>query len=241
MDEDIEARKRFIYEQVGEEALNILKNSGLDTDKAVTNLLKVQKARERELEAQAKFRTVDDIMTSELVYRSQKLEDIYGKEYSKRLQLIGLDKNQVNQTYSQEKLILSSEIGIFQGQREEPWARRYFIVQGVTKDNLPKPGQFTLSELIAITDDANAAFWRDHHFLSEETWGALCIAACCAQYTEARYAYAFKERVKSLGWSKEQDGSYTKNECLLLERLKWDRHENPAWTHESTDLKQFKR
>ena len=88
-----------------------------------------------------------------------------------------------------------------------------------------------------ITDDANAAFWRDHEWRPEKAWQALCIAACCAQYTEARYAKAFNERTQEMGWSKPQGNAYIKNECLLTERLKWGNSQDSAWTKETTDLK----
>ncbi|MDD5192133.1 MAG: hypothetical protein PHH54_00850 [Candidatus Nanoarchaeia archaeon] len=239
MENKIEARKKFIYEQVGEEAIKLLKESGLNIDNAVTNILREQEEQREKLEAQAEFGTVEDIMTSELVYKSKSTEDVFGKEYSRRLYLIGLDDNQIKGLHQVESLILST--GSMSEERKQPWVRRYFIMPDSTPEKMPKVGEMTLSELILITDDANSAFWRDHHVLSGEAWQALCIAACCAQYTEARYAYGFNARTEKLGWSKAQSGAYTKNECLLTERLKWGHHENPAWTPETTNLEQFKR
>ena len=240
MDDEIEARKNFIYEQVGEEALKILKDSGLDIDAGVTKILREQEEQGVKLEMQAKFGTVEDMMSSELVYKSGSLDDVFGKEYARRLDLIGLEEKQIRGSYQIERLILSVD-GKLSEDREQPWVRRYFIMPDSTSETMPEKGFLTLSELILITDDANSAFWRDHHVLSEKAWDALCIAACCAQYTEARYAHGFNERTEKLGWSKEQGGTYAKNECLLTERLKWDMHENPSWTEESTDLAQFKR
>ena len=231
--------KKFIYEQVGEDAIQILKESGLDVDTAVTNILKQQEEQREKLEVQAEFGTVEDIMTSELVYRSKSPEDVFGREYSRRLNLIGLDENQIRGLHQVESLVLSTES--MAEHRKEPWVRRYFIMPDSTPENIPKVGEMTLSELILITDDANSAFWRDHHVLPEKAWQTLCIAACCAQYTEARYAYAFNARTEKLGMSKAQSGAYTKNECLLIERLKWGNHKNPAWTPETTNLEQFKR
>lgn len=239
MDDRIEQRRQFIYGQVREDALNLLRESGLDIDNAVTNILRKQEQQRDKLEAQAEFGTVEDIMTSELVYRSNSPEDVFGREYSRRLHLIGLNDDQIGKIYQVESLVLSTES--MAEHRKQPWVRRYFILPDLTPENMPKVGEMTLSELILITDDANSAFWRDHHVLPEKAWQALCIAACCAQYTEMRYAHAFNARTEKLGLSKAQSGTYTKNECLLTERLKWNNHEDSAWTPETTDLKKYQR
>jgi hypothetical protein len=242
MEDKIEARRRFIYEQVGDDALQMLRDSGLNVDSAVTNILRQQEKQREDLETQAEYGTIGDIMTSELIRRSGRIDDVFGKEYSRRLSLIGFEENQINSLYEQENLILSCDIGIFQPHREQPWVRRYFFVEGVKENDLPKFGFFTLSELILITDDANSTYIRDHEVLSPETWGAVCKAAIQAHsFGGAQYALAFNDRTERLGWSKEQIGAYSKNECLLTERLKWGHHNNPAWTSESTNLDQFKR
>ena len=57
----------------------------------------------------------------------------------------------------------------------------------------------------------------------------------------AKYALAFKERVKNMGWSEEQDRAYTRNECMITERLKWGTDDKPAWTEETTNLESYKR
>lgn len=240
--DNIQSRKNFIYEQVGDDALRILRDSGLDVDMAVENILNQQEEKRERLETQAEFGTIDDIMTSELVYRSNRLKDIYGKEYFRRLNLIGLSEDQIKKLYEQENLILSCDIERFQSHREQPWVRRYFFIDRITEKDLPKFGQMTLSELILITDDASSAYIRDHHALSSETWSAVCKAAVQSHsFGGAQYAFAFKDRVKKLGWTEEQDGAYIKNECLLTERLKWGYHEKSSWNPETTNLKQFKR
>jgi len=240
MKDNIEARRNFIYDQVGQDTIQLMRDSGLDIDTVVMNILKEQEDQRDRLETQAEFGTIEDIMTSELVYRSNRLDDVYGREYSRRLDLIGLDEDQVLSLYQTEQLILSSE-GELSEDRKQPWVRRYFIMNDSSPETMPEKGLLTLSELILITDDANSAFSRDHHVLSDKAWAALCVAACCAQYTEGRYAYGFNDRTEKFGWSKEQSGAYTRNESLLTERLKWGNHENPAWTLETTNLEQFKR
>ncbi|MBI4454253.1 hypothetical protein HY636_06430 [Candidatus Woesearchaeota archaeon] len=237
---DIEERKRIIFEQVGGQGLNILGEMGIDIDSAVDRILRKQANQQEILKAQAKSGAINNIMTSELVYRSCLPEDVYGQEFTRRLRGIGLTDEQASSLYQIEQLILSVD-GKLSEDRTQPWVRRYFITPLSSPETLPEKELLTLSELILITDDANSAFWRDHHALPEKAWAALCIAACCAQYTEAQYAIAFNERTEKCGWSKAQSGAYTKNECLLTERLKWGHHEEPAWTRKTCDLKQYQR
>ena len=241
-DDSVQRRKNFIVGQVGEEALQILRDSGLDIDGALTRIVEGQGRQREELEAQAEFGDINDVMSSELVYRSGKLTDVYGREFSRRLSLMGLDGNKIGSLYEQEKLILSSNIGKFQPDREQPWARRYFFIDGTKIDELPKQGQLALSELVLITDDASSAYARDHHALSADTWHAVCSAAVqAASWGGAQYGFALRNRVKAMGWSPQQEGAFTRNECMLTERLKWGYHKNPAWTEETANPAQYKR
>ncbi|MCK4634337.1 MAG: hypothetical protein KAT37_00510 [Candidatus Aenigmarchaeota archaeon] len=237
---EIERRKKFIKEHVGNESLNVLKEQGIDIDNTLDSIIKGQVEREKELEKQREKPSVENVMTSELVYLSQGETSFYRDEYFRRLNLIGLSEPEIVELDKKELSVILS--GAEVPNRNQPWVGRYFFMQGTTPEQLPKPEDLTLSELIMITDDANSAFWRDHEWLSKETWQAVCIAASCAQYTEAKYAHAFGKRVKELGCSQEQEGAYTKNECYLAERLKWGRKDIPVpWTKESTDLKKYKR
>ncbi|MBI2129256.1 hypothetical protein HYU07_03365 [Candidatus Woesearchaeota archaeon] len=236
---DIEQKKKIISERVGEETLRILKDAGLDVDVALTEMLKNEEEEKAMRELKTAIPTVDNTMTSELVYLSERLSDLFGQEYARRLSLIGLSNDCVQKLYLQEKLIISSND--MNGQRKQPWVQRYFIMHDSTTDVMPEVKDMTLSELILITDDANSAFWRDREVLPKEARQAVCIAASCAQYTEARYAKAVNERTEKMEWSKAQNGAYVNNECLLLGRLKWGYHEKPAWTKETTDLKQYEK
>lgn len=238
--DDLE-KKRTILEQVGEEGLKILKDNGIDVDSAVDRILKEQQREQEDLEAQAEFGTVDDIMTSELVYRSTSLEDVYGKEFTRRLHEIDLTDEQISSLYQTEQLILSVD-GNLSEDRKQPWVRRYLIKPDSTIKTMPEKGLLTLSELISITDDASSKFVRNHDTASEELFAAICMAAVQAHsYGGAQYAIELRERVEKFGWSKAQEGALTKNECLLTERLKWGYHDKPAWTPETCDLKQYER
>ena len=235
---ELERRKQIIKGHVGPESLKILSDAGINVDGAMDSIIGGQLKQEAELKIQAACPSVDNTMTSELVYLSAKPEDVYGLEHARRLRLIGFPDEQINGLYQSEKTILSAKAD---EKRKAPWVQRYFITPDLTPNTMLQPGEMTLSELLLITDDANSAFFRDHGWLPKKAWEALCIAACCAQDTEARYAIAFNERTEKMGWSKPQSGAYTKNECLLTERLKWGMHQDPAWSKETTDLRKYQK
>ena len=236
---DIEGRKKIIFEQVGEQGLQILRESGIDVDSAVTRILQQQVITQKGLEALAASGDVNNMMTSELAYKSASPQDVYGQEFTRRLRSIGLTNELVSSLYQTEQLILSVNEKLVD-ERKQPWVRRHFILPDSTPEKMPAKGFLTLSELILITDDASSAFVRDHHILSEQAWSAVCMAAVQSHsYGGAQYAMTFKDRVKKFGWSTSQDGAFTKNECLLTERLKWGYTDKPAWTPETCDLKLY--
>lgn len=239
MDDNLEQRKKLLYEQVGEETLEILRESGIDVDNGITKILKEQEKQKERIEVSAEFGTIDDIMTSELVYRSSIFEDVFGREYTRRLQLLGLNSEQIDSIYQAESLILSKDYTT--KQRKKPWVRRYFIMSDSTPENLPQPSLLTLSELVLITDDANAAMWRDHEVMPEEAMGAACIAANCFEYTEGRYFNELKQRATNFGFLNEQLTAFVRNECILTSRLKWGYDDKSSWTKETTDLQKYQR
>lgn len=239
-DEELEKRKMFIKNQVGEDALNVLKESGMDVENALNIVLGEQLKEEEKMNLEREIPITSNMMTSELVYHSGSLEDMYGQAYVNRLKMIGFNDAQLQSFYNSESSIIS--LGRNKFGREQPWVGRYFFIQGTKKEDLPRLEELTLSELILITDDASAAYVKDHHWLSPETWNAVCEAAPQAySFGGAKYALAFKDRVKRIGWSEEQDGAYTKNECMLTERLKWGYSDKLAWTEETTKLDLYKR
>ncbi len=232
---DLEQRKKEILSRLGDAGLDVLRSAGIDVDSGIMHILEKQAEKKRELELQASSGSVDDMMTSELVYKSASLEDVYGTEFTRRLQLIALDHYKISSLYQLDSLILSARD--LKDERAQPWSRRYFFIdKQTTPDNLPAKGLLTLSELILITDDASSAFARDHEALSGETWAAVCKAAVQAG---AHYAFGLRERVEKLNWNPAQEGAFVKNECMLTERLKWGYDAKPAWTAQTTDLSQY--
>ena len=231
--DDIEDRQKWIYEQLGEEALRILKESGIDIDTGVTSILEEQERESDIRQAGASVPTLENTLTSELPYLSLTIRDPFGQEYERRLKLIGLSQEQIEAAYQTEQFI--SRNGKLQG-RDERWAIRYFIRPDSTPETLPDPEHMTLSEIICITDDANSAIVRDHHALSQEAFQAACIASCNRAYSGERYGQSYLARTEKMGWTEAQRNAYSKNEFMMTARIKWNYHDDPAWTKETTKL-----
>jgi hypothetical protein len=119
---------------------------------------------------------------------------------------------------------------------EERWTTKIYFMQGTKKEDLLKPEDCTLSEIVAIVDDANAAWWKDHHWLEGDTMKAVGYALFGANKRKSPYHNEFLSRVNNWDWKEPQFGSYIKNDCMLLERWKWNYHDNPAW-QENTMVK----
>lgn len=234
--DDIERRKRAILASLGEGGRKALEEGGIDLGPGITALLKEQGEEMAMRDLKTAIPTTDNTMTSELVYLSDDIGDNFGQEYVRRLSLIGLSESDIDILYHQETEIIgvSKDLSYH---RKQPWVMRYFVGPNSSPDKMPKAEELTLSELIMITDDASSAFVRDRHRISGAAWDAVCMAAPRAG--NPQYLIAFNARTEGLGWSKAQRGAFTKNECILIARLKWSYDDNPAWTVETTDLKQY--
>ena len=178
---------------------------------------------------ESKAKDLNFMMTSELGYKSSSLEDSYGQEFRRRLSSICLKDEQVASLYQAEKLILSA-VGKLSEERQKPWVLKYFFNEDLRIKTIPQKELLTLSELILITEEAMTTCVRYNKVFSDEVWG-------WAMYT----AKEFKDRAKGFGWSRAQDRAFTKNECLLVDKLKWGYSFNPAWTPETCDLSQFQK
>lgn len=225
--------EKRIEEKIG---FGILSDAGIDVYDRVDDIIEKQLEQKKKLIMESEKTTVYNKMTSELVYLSETLKDVYGTEYTRRLKLLGFSDEQVHELYLSEKEILA--IKDDEG-RQKPWVRRHFINPGSTLETMPEPDEIPLSELILITDDANAALWRDHEWLPEDAMKAVYVAACSTPYTAdngAKYIKEYNKRTEEMEWVKGQSSAYLRNECLLTERFKWGMHQNPAWIKKTIDL-----
>lgn len=230
---ELEERVKRVKKQVGDDCLKILEQEGINTDAAIERVLSEQILKENALQERREGGPIDgnvalDCLTSELIFLMNENDD-FEKELKRRFDLLGLSKKQSADLIKKEKQILTT--------LERPrkrWAGHYFLIEGVKKEDLPSPQELTLSELILIVDDANAAWVRDHEWLCEETFAAVSYVIGNKK-EGSPYHNEFLSRLKTLDFTEDQAGppnqvgSFIRNECMILERLKWGHHSNPAW------------
>ncbi len=237
---ELEKATKTVKDNVGKDALKILEESGLNVNSAIGNILS-EKIKREETGKKAFLQTPreETSLTSELVYlMDRNKKDVFYSELQRRLTLLNLST-------MQRAEYIHSELEALDTRKQNPskndrWTTKYFIVQGTTKEDLLKPEECTLSEIITIFDDADAAWVRDHHWLADETMKAIkyVLAGKEGKYSlrTSPYYAEFDSRVGKLGWKEPQSNSYIKNECMLTSRWKWHYDDNPAW-QENTMVK----
>ena len=87
---DLDERRRFVLEGVGEDGRKVLTAAGIDVAGAVTKILAEQDATQDRLRQATAAPSVENQLTSELAYRSADLDDVFGLEYVRRMNLLGL-------------------------------------------------------------------------------------------------------------------------------------------------------
>ncbi len=233
--EELERRVEFVEKTAGKDTVDILEKAGLDVNAALRSILSKKISEEKALEEKRKDwsrgKVERNCMTSELIYLmdTNNPECGFKKELERRLDLLNLADEQ-------RTTFIQSDYSIMQERTPKPpisrWVGRYYITPGVTTATLLKPEQYTLSELLAIFDDADAARVRDHRWLPEETMKAVWYVLAGNENKSPYYA-EFDSRVRNWSWNENQSNSYVKNECMLLARLKWGYHSNPEWIEET--------
>jgi hypothetical protein len=232
---ELEKATKAVKDGVGKDALKLLEESGLNVNSAIGNILS-EKIKKEETGKKAFLQTPreETSLTSELVYlMDRNKNDIFQSELQRRLALLNLSTMQKAEYVHSELEALDTRRT--KPSRDDRWTVKYFIFQGTTKEDLLKPEECTLSEIITIFDDADAARVRDHHWLADETMKAIKYVLIGKEGRSPYYA-EFDSRVGKLGWKDPQHNSYVKNECMLTSRWKWHYDDAPAW-QENTMVK----
>ena len=230
---ELEKATKLVKGSLGEDAEKILEDHGIDVNSAISNILSEKIERERTA-ARAFLQTPreETSLTSELVYLMRG-KDAYRSELQRRLDLLNLSAMQRAAYIKSDLEALDTRK--FKPPEEERWTTKIYLMQGTKKEDLLKPEECTLSETVSIVDDANAAWWRDHHWLGDDTMKAVGYVLT-GEKGKSPYFNEFLSRVNNWDLKEPQWGSYIKNDCMLLECWKWNYNENPAW-QESTMLK----
>lgn len=183
---------------------------------------------EGEAQLEEKDVPLSDMMTSELCYHyCMNKNDSNKDEYCRRLESIGVSEDIINKLWEMELTVFNNTIGSLKS-RDNLWARRFIFPGDLNVELLEKVYKIlSMSEMLLFTDDANAAEIRLEGKCSEDEWNAICMLST---QKDAKYAIRMKEILETAGLNDEQIGTFIRNECLILERLKWGWHEKEAWT-----------
>ena len=172
---------------------------------------------------------LQDCMTSELLFQSMQ-PDIsapdkasFLAEYERRLRMMGLTDEQIVEFRKADELAINNGCYI---KSDVLLTTRPFIEAHMNTDSI-KMENCTFSELIYLTDDANSAYIRDHHWLPSEAWALVCEHAL--RCGTCKSAWENRNRMKAIGLTEEQEGVFVRNECKIAERLRWHYTEDLAW------------
>lgn len=172
---------------------------------------------------------LQDCMTSELLFQSMQSnvsdddKSTLLAEYQRRLKMMGLTDDQVVKFRQLDETSIRNGCYI---QADTLLTTMPLICPGMNKHSI-KLENCTFSELVYLTDDANSAYWRDHHWLPENTWALVCQHAVNAGICKS--TYELLNRTESIGLTEEQVGIFIKNECQIAKRLRWHYSEDMAW------------
>lgn len=175
-------------------------------------------------------KALQDCMTSELLFQALKGIDITASEkvsflaeYERRLKMMGLTDEQIIKFREADENSINNGCYI---KADVLLATKPFIEATMNADSI-KLEKCTFSELVYLTDDANSAYIRDHHWLPAEAWNLVCQHAI--GFGICKSAWETRNRMKSIGLTEEQEGIFVRNECQIAKRLRWHYSEDIAW------------
>ena len=225
---EVKEHIQLIKQRVGDSTLKILQEAGIDVDKALQEIVKEKLLLANLIDQERKDVATNGLpsencMTSELVHYSYMHGDnAYKEEMERRFALLKLTQEQIKQFVEIEVSIIVRRRIL----RPTGLAYKYFLKSDTTIESLPKPTDCLSSEIISMVDDANAAWVRDHEWLSEQVWAAVCYIR---DNNGGSYHNELIKRFKKLKLKEWQIRTFVKNECMIISRLKWACHSSLAW------------
>lgn len=170
-----------------------------------------------------------DCMTSELLFQAMQPDTstpdktTFLNEYERRLKMMGLTDEQIVEFRKADELAINNGCYI---KSDVLLSTQPFIKANMNTESI-KMENCTFSELVYLTDDANSAYCRDHHWLSSEAWALVCEHAL--NYGICKSAWEIRNRMKAIGLTGEQENVFVLNECMIAQRLRWHYTEDLAW------------
>ncbi|WP_455140439.1 hypothetical protein [Candidatus Hodarchaeum mangrovi] len=205
-------------DQIGLIHIYMLKRIGVDVDQSVMTFLRNGGDFQEIIPDSTMINPPDffpdEIMTSELVYRAQSINDKYGLEFKRRLSLLQFLPSRISQLFYTEKVILSSSN--ISDRDLIPWYQRvpskhYTIV------SLPPYHALALSELILM------GYESDHLlYPSPEMKRSL-------NYKNIFWDH-LNDRLRKLGWTEGQSNFFMTYEHRIYESYQLHNSlANPIW------------
>lgn len=170
-----------------------------------------------------------DCMTSELLFQAMQPDTstsdkaTFLNEYERRLRMMGLTDEQIVEFRKADEFAINNGCYI---RSDVLLSTKPFILAHMNTESI-KIENCTFSELIYLTDDANSAFIRDHHWLSSDAWALVCEHALYCGTCKS--SCEISNRMKAIGLTQEQEGIFVRNECKIAQRLRWHYTEDLAW------------
>lgn len=172
---------------------------------------------------------LQDCMTSELLFQAMKAniddsdKELFLAEYERRLRMMELTDEQIIKFRELDENAINRGCYI---KKDVLLATEPLIKTGMDENSI-KLENCTFSELVYLTDDANAAYVRDHYWLPEKTWDLVCQHALSFGISKA--AWETRNRMKSIELKIENENIFVRNECKITKRLRWYYSEELAW------------
>jgi len=137
------------------------------------------------------------------------------EEFERRCNILGLTKEQKNALHKMEgRSIMGKNLYL-----------SCAITFRTTFENLPKPETLTISELIALIDDAYMALERGYEDIAPDLLKIVQhITGTCGPYDVELFT-----RLSNIGFIDEQIKTLVANECVILNRVKWGQDVPDPW------------
>lgn len=174
-------------------------------------------------------KNIQDCMTSELLFEalndntSDTEKASYLAEYERRLKMMGLTDEQIKKFRECDEKVIKNGCYI---KADELLAANPFIKKDMNSNSI-KVENCTFSELVYLTDDANYTYITCSNLFLLKIWGLVSKHALNFGICEA--AFENKNRMKSIGLTKDQEDMFIKNEGKISKRLRWNLSQEPAW------------
>lgn len=208
---------------------------------------------------------MQSVLTSELLLYSTNMMDKYSEEFGRRLESLKLSPTQITDLGKTDMIILeAADYTQLSGKDEESRIKCSVLIEeryntpGYFWHNrspfkyevreLPDPHMLTMSELMLMSEQANAMYNSPQYsdFGENDFYRKLCEIVAYSPSSigtpSGIYYNEFYKRAKRMGWTVEQAFLFWENDFIILKREQWggypDSYGRP-WTDKTTNIQDF--